>query len=136
MFAGSNVAAALLRPPASSSVAMGAGVLLGSALVLLPVMLVAGQAWIPERMDDAAIGTLLAVAINAVFLVLFFEIIRRAGPVFFAQFNYLAVLAGVAWGAVVFGERLSIYLALAMALMFVGVFLSGYRRPPSQLPEA
>jgi drug/metabolite transporter (DMT)-like permease len=135
MFAGSNVAAAILRPPASSSVAMGAGVLFGSALVLLPVMLVAGQAWIPERLDDAAIGTLLAIAINAAFLVLFFEIIRRAGPVFFAQFNYLAVLAGVAWAAAVFRERLSIYLVLAMALMFVGVFLSGYRRPPSQSPK-
>jgi len=130
MFAGSNVAAAILRPPASSSVAMGAGVLLGSALVLLPIMLLAGQAWIPERFDQAAIGTLLAIAINAVFLVLFFEIIRRAGPVFFAQFNYFAVLAGVAWGAVVFRERLSIYLVLAMVLMFVGVFLSGYRRAP------
>jgi drug/metabolite transporter (DMT)-like permease len=136
MFAGSNVAAAILRPPASSSVAMGAGVLFGSALVLLPVMLAAGQFWIPERLDDAAIATLLAIAINAVFLVLFFEIIRRAGPVFFAQFNYLAVLAGVAWGAIVFRERLSIFLVLAMALMFVGVFLSGYRRPPSQAPEA
>ena len=58
---------------------------------------------------------------------LFLEIIRRAGPVFFAQFNYLAVLAGVAWGAVIFGERLSIFVVAAMALMFVGVFLSGYR---------
>jgi drug/metabolite transporter (DMT)-like permease len=136
MFAGSNVAAAILRPPASSSVAMGAGVLFGSALVLLPIMLMAGQAWFPKRLDDGAIGTLIAIAINATFLVLFFEIIRRAGPVFFAQFNYLAVLAGVAWSAIVFGERLSIYLALAMALMFVGVFLSGYRRLPSQLPAA
>ena len=134
MFAGSNVAAAILRPPAASSVAMGAGVLLGSALVLLPVMLVAGQGWFPTRLDEAAIGTLAAIAINAAFLVLFLEIIRRAGPVFFAQFNYLAVLAGVAWGALIFREQLSIYLILAMALMFVGVFLSGYRRPPPVAP--
>ncbi len=76
-------------------------------------------------------ATLISIAINAVFLVLYLEIIRRAGPVFFAQFNYLAVLTGVAWGAVIFGERLSIYLVLAMVLMFVGVFLAGYRRPPA-----
>ena len=127
MFAGSNVAAAILPPPASSSVATGAGVLFGSAL-LLPVMLISGQIWFPQQLDNGAIATLLAIAINAAFLVLFLEIIRRAGPVFFAQFNYLAVLAGVAWGAVVFGERLSIYVVLAMALMFVGMFLAGYRR--------
>ena len=53
---------------------------------------------------------------------LFFEIIRRAGPVFFAQFNYLAVLAGVAWAAAVFRERLSIYLVLAMALCLSACF--------------
>jgi drug/metabolite transporter (DMT)-like permease len=136
MFAGSNIAAALLQPPASSSVATAAGVLFGSALVLLPVMLIAGQAWAPTRLDEAAIGTLLAIAINATFLVLFLEIIRRAGPVFFAQFNYLAVLAGVAWGAVIFGERLSIYVILAMLLMFVGVFLSSYRRPSAVAPQS
>jgi drug/metabolite transporter (DMT)-like permease len=131
MFAGSNVAAAILRPPASSSVATGAGVMLGSAAVLLPIMLLAGQTWLPKEADQGTFATLIAVAINAVFLVLFLEIIRRAGPVFFAQFNYLAVLAGVAWGAVIFGERLSIYLVLAMVLMFVGVFLAGYRRAPA-----
>ncbi len=135
MFAAANVSAALLQAPASSSVATAAGVLFGSALVILPVMLIAGQAWVPTRLDDAAIGTLLAIAINAVFLVLFLEIIRRAGPVFFAQFNYLAVLAGVAWGAVIFGERLSIYVIAAMVLMFVGVFLSGYRRPGATAPQ-
>jgi drug/metabolite transporter (DMT)-like permease len=129
LFASSNVAAAVLRPPAASSVAMGAGVLFGSSLVLLPVMLIAGQGWLPRTFDVGVIGTLIAVAINASFLVLFFEIIRRAGPTFFAQFNYLAVLAGIGWGAIVFGERLTLTFFLAMILMFLGVFLSGYRRP-------
>ena len=91
----------------------------------------AGQTWFPKELDQGTFATLIAIAINAVFLVLFLEIIRRAGPVFFAQFNYLAVLTGVAWGAVIFGERLSIYLVLAMVLMFVGVFLAGYRRAPA-----
>lgn len=128
LFASSNVAAALLRPPAASSAAMGAGVLFGSSVVLAPAMLIAGQGWFPHAFDAGAVATLAAIAINAAFLVLFFEIIRRAGPTFFSQFNYLAVLAGVAWGAIVFGERLTLAFFLAMALMFAGVFLSGYRR--------
>jgi drug/metabolite transporter (DMT)-like permease len=134
IFAGSNVAAAMLPPPASSSVTTATGVLFGSALVLLPMMLVSGETWFPQQFDSGAIATLLAIAINAVFLILFLEIVRRAGPVFFAQFNYLAVLAGVTWGALIFGERLSIYVFLAMALMFVGMFLSGYRGRSLQSP--
>src|ERR1019366_6649070 len=39
LFASSNVAAVVLRPPAASSPAMAAGVLFGSSLVLLPVVL-------------------------------------------------------------------------------------------------
>ncbi len=127
LFAASNVAAAVLRPPAASSVAMGAGVLLGSSVVLLPVMLIAGQAWLPSGFDGGTIAALIAVGINAAFLVLFFEIIRTAGPTFFAQFNYLAVLAGVGWGALILGERLTVTFFAAMALMFAGVFLAGYR---------
>ncbi len=129
LFASSNVAAAVLRPPAASSAAMGAGVLFGSSLVLLPVMLIAGQGWVPHAFDAGLLATVIAVGIDAAFLVLFFEIIRRAGPTFFAQFNYFAVLAGIGWGALIFGERLTLSFFLAMLLMFAGVFLSGYRRP-------
>ncbi len=122
LFASSNVAAALLRPPLSSSLSMAAGMLLGSAAVLVPIMLLGGQAALP--VGAGIIATLIAVAINAVFFVLFFEIIRIAGPTFFAQFNYLAVLAGVAWSMLLFGERLSIFFFVAMLLMFIGVFLT------------
>ncbi len=125
LFASSNVAAALLRPPLSSSLAMASGMLFGSSLVLLPIMLIAGQAELPTA--GGAVPIVLAGVINAVFFVFFFEIIRLAGPTFFAQFNYLAVLAGVGWSMLALGERLSVYFFIAMLLMFIGVFLSARR---------
>jgi drug/metabolite transporter (DMT)-like permease len=128
LFACSNISAALLRPALSSSLSMAAGMLLGSSAVLIPIMLIAGQAWLPA--GAAAIVILVAVGINAIVVVLFFEIIRMAGPTFFAQFNYLAVLAGVAWSMAIFGERLSIYFFVAMLLMFAGVFLSARGSAP------
>lgn len=128
MFACSNVCAALLRPPAASSPVMGAGVLLGSSIVLLPLMLLAGQAWVPTSFEAAGMATLLAALVNATFLVLEFALIARAGPTFFAQFNYLAVPAGAAWGAVMFHEHLSFYYFVAMLLMFIGMFLTEYGR--------
>ncbi len=99
--------------------------LFGSSLVLLPIMLIAGQAELPTA--GGAVPIVLAGVINAVFFVFFFEIIRLAGPTFFAQFNYLAVLAGVGWSMLALGERLSVYFFIAMLLMFIGVFLSARR---------
>jgi drug/metabolite transporter (DMT)-like permease len=128
LFACSNLAAALLRPPLSSSLSMAAGMLVGSSAMLIPIMAIAGQASVPT--GAGAIAALIAAAINAVFFVLFFEIIRLAGPTFFAQFNYLAVLAGVGWSIAIFGEGLSIYFFVAMLLMFAGVFLSARGAAP------
>ena len=88
-------------------------------------MLLAGQAALPTGLG--AVASVIAAAINAVFFVMFFEIIRIAGPTFFAQFNYLAVLAGVGWSMAAFSERLSAYFFVALLLMFVGVFLSAHR---------
>ena len=136
LFACSNLAAALLRPPLSSSLSMAAGMLVGSSAMLIPIMAIAGQASVPT--GAGAIAALIAASINAVFFVLFFEIIRLAGPTFFAQFNYLAVLAGVGWSIAIFGEGLSIYFFVAMLLMFVGVFLSarGAAPPAGAIPGA
>jgi drug/metabolite transporter (DMT)-like permease len=127
LFACSNVAAALLRPPLASSLSMATGMLLGSSAMLVPIIFVAGQASVPS--GTGAIAALIAAAINAGFFVLFFEIIRLAGPTFFAQFNYLAVLAGVGWSIAIFGEAFSIYFLVAMLLMFAGVFLSARAAP-------
>jgi drug/metabolite transporter (DMT)-like permease len=129
LFACSNLAAALLRPPLSSSLSMAAGMLVGSSAMLIPIMAIAGQASVPT--GAGVIAALIAASINAVFFVLFFEIIRLAGPTFFAQFNYLAVLAGVGWSIAIFGEGLSIYFFVAMLLMFAGVFLSARGAAPS-----
>jgi drug/metabolite transporter (DMT)-like permease len=136
LFACSNLAAALLRPPLSSSLSMAAGMLVGSSAMLIPIMAIAGPASVPT--GAGAIAALIAASINAVFFVLFFEIIRLAGPTFFAQFNYLAVLAGVGWSIAIFGEGLSIYFFVAMLLMFAGVFLSarGAAPPAGAIPGA
>jgi drug/metabolite transporter (DMT)-like permease len=128
MFAMSNVAASILRPPATASLTMAAGVLAGSAIILVPVMFVVGAWTFPE--GDAvrvAIPVALAAAIDAAFFVLLFEIIRRAGPTFFAQFNYLAVLSGIGWGAVLFAERPGLTFWIALALMLFGIYLTTRR---------
>ncbi|MBT4427140.1 MAG: DMT family transporter [Rhodospirillaceae bacterium] len=123
-FAMVNAFAGKFRPPEAPSVMLACGLLLASAVFLLPVMFATGQAYIP--LGENGIGdwaVLMAVAINAAFWLLFFEIVRRAGSVFFSQFNYLAVLAGIAWAMLIFAERPSVYIWGALALLFLGLAL-------------
>jgi drug/metabolite transporter (DMT)-like permease len=121
-----NVAAALMRPPATTSLVMGAGFLLGAALSLLPLMLIFGQTQLPLR-EGLVLPTVGAAAVNAVFIVLFAEVVRRYGPTFFAQFNYLAVVAAIGWAAIFFGDIPTLYALLALVLMAAGVLISERR---------
>ncbi len=119
-----NAYAGRFRPPEAPTTMLACGLMLASALFLLPIMFATGQAYLPTGatgMGDWAV--LMAAAINVAFWLLFFEIIRRAGPVFFAQFNYLAVLAGIAWAMIIFAERPSVYIWGALVLLFVGLAL-------------
>ncbi len=126
LLAVTNVSAAVLRPPATTSTVMGAGFLLGAAISTFPLMLVFGQFYVPST-TDALVPTFGAAAVNAVFIVLFAEIVNRYGPTFFAQFNYLMVVAAIGWGALFFGEATGLYTWLALALMAAGVLISELR---------
>ena len=124
------IVAARTRPAKSESVTMAAGTLIAGALLLLPVMAVEGSWWLlPSGLDTGAAALLGQGALYAVLWFLFFEIIRLAGPVFFSANNYLVPLAGVAWGMAIFGDRLSVWVWGALALMMAGVLLLTARGP-------
>ncbi len=129
--AGSNVVAAAYRPPQTHSLALACGILLAAAVVMLPVMLVADG---PYLFTDAGwpgiCGMAWAAAIHCVTFYCFQEVTRRAGAVFFAQFNYLVVAAGIFWALILFDETLSIWVWAALACMVVGIWLvnTGARR--------
>ena len=134
LFASANICAALLAPRDGSTAGTGAGILLGAALVLAVTMLVTRQGyWFPSFPNAGDWAILCAAAINAAFILMFLEILRMAGPVFFAQFNYLAVAAGIGWSFALFGERLGLYIWAALALMFVGVLLTTFREKDLRL---
>ena len=129
--AGSNVVAAAYRPPQTHSLALACGILLAAAAVMLPVMLVADG---PYLFTDAGwpgiAGMAWAAAIHCVTFYCFQEVTRRAGAVFFAQFNYLVVAAGIFWALLIFNETLSLWVWGALACMVVGIWLvnTGARR--------
>ena len=119
-----NVFAERFRPNSSSTLALACGTLLGAAAVLFPVMLLVGQGYffsIPFALPDWVV--LIAIAISAVNLCLFFEIVRRAGAVFFSQFNYVVVPSGMLWGALLFRERQSGWIWLSIVLTLGGIAL-------------
>ncbi len=117
-----TVFAGKFRPPDAPSATLACGLLLGSALLLVPVMFGTGQLYLfPGPSLEGDLTLLYASLLSVVIFYVFLEMVRLAGPVFATQHNYIAVLAGFGWGLLFFDEAHSVYIWGATALMFAGL---------------
>ena len=114
----------LLRPPATPSLSLACGLLIAASFIMFAVMAASGDWWAFGGDFGIGQGAVLAAMVkNALLLVLIFEVIRLAGPVFFGGVNYVSMLLGVGLGIAIFGERHSMWVWLAIALVLAGLYL-------------
>lgn len=118
------------RPGKVHSLQLACGRQLGGACLLLPLVVGTGTAvpffttWGDLQWMTTASGILSGLAYTSLLTV-----IRAAGPVFASQTAYVITLAGVAWGMLIFDERHSLYVWIALAMTLVGIALVRPRRP-------
>ncbi|WP_419911080.1 DMT family transporter [Hoeflea sp.] len=102
-----------------------------SFVMLVPAVLLFET--LPNTSPSAAAWfalVLLAVFPTAVASLLMFRIIARQGASFFGQINLLVPVAGVIWGALVLGERLSFNAFVALAIILSGVAVARMHLKP------
>ncbi len=129
LYALSNVMAARLRPPGSSSLPLAAGMMLAAGAFLAPVVLMLDVLYLPRLpFGGAEIGMLGQIAVSSVSYLIFFEIVRLAGPVIMSFTGYIVTLTGIGWGILFFDERHSVWVWAAAVLIFAGMLLVNLRR--------
>lgn len=117
-------------PPGTPPQALAAGMLLGAALLLVPVMPVMGGFYLPFTGAAAATAIIMTqILVTAVGYLLFFELQRIAGPVYLSQVGYVMTTAGLIFAMVIFGESYSLWVWGAVALVFLGVAVTNSRPP-------
>ncbi len=126
---------AWIRPPPAGALPLAGGVLATGAVFMFAVMAASGEWWWFEGPMTAGDWALAGAAgTMALVFYLMVEIIRLAGPVFFTTVNFMIPLTGIGWGMLFFGERHSVWIWAALALMLAGLFL--VNRPAAPRDEA
>ncbi len=123
-YASENMVITLMRPPAMDTLTLLCGMLFACAAIMTPLVALFGG-WI----DFTATWTpaheyfVVLMALNVLSYGMFIELLRMAGPVFAAQGGYVITASGVVWGIAVFDETHSVWVWLAIGLMFLGFAL-------------
>ncbi len=131
--AANNVFTGRLMPEGVNSLSLTAGLMTASAILLFIIMLVSDGPLPLTHAGLAAVWPAIwAGAAIVITYLCFFEIIRRAGGLFFAQLNYVVVAAGVLWAFVIFGHEPNVWLWAAIAVIALGLGVMNYSKARSE----
>ena len=126
-YAGNSVIAHSL--PKLSLSLISAGVLLMASVVIVPVSLSAGFSWINEASSDALLSVvLLGIFPSGLATIIYFSVIRHAGPAFLSQINYLIPVWAVVLGVLLGGEKLTIHAVIALIVILAGIAIAQKNR--------
>lgn len=135
-YSAENVVIARCQPPGLDALGTMTGLTWGALLLIVPPML-AFDGFVP--LTGAGPSELALIGTSVVHVFCYFGLvwlIVNAGPVFASQVGYVVTGAGVAWGMAVLGERHSLWVWAALALMLVGLSLVRPRPNGARLPAA
>ncbi|MDF2940825.1 MAG: eamA-like transporter family protein [Gammaproteobacteria bacterium] len=115
---------ASFRPVPSDSLSLSAGMMTVSTLLLAPLVIHFNEfhalSW-PLTTVDWLI--LLEIVLSSIGYVIFFALIKRAGPVYYSLVGGVVSITGLFWAYVAFDEKLSLALGLAVLLILVAIAL-------------
>lgn len=123
-FAFCSIYIARFRPANSDTLSLTAGMLIASTLLLIPLVLLTHSMYFfnyPLTMPDNVI--LLEIVLSSIGYLLFFQLIKIAGPVYYSLVDTIVVLTGLTWGYLIFGERLNPWTGAAVCLILVALLL-------------
>lgn len=117
-YALNTVCVAMLRPASGTSIQLAAGLMLMGSVSMLVVMFFNNDWWFFDGdFNSGHWATIAAMFNNALAFYLIFELIKRAGPVFFSMVNYLSTLVGLGLGIWIFGDANSGWIWFALLLI-------------------
>jgi drug/metabolite transporter (DMT)-like permease len=113
---------ASFRPVPSDSLSLSAGMMVVSTLLLAPLVLHFNEfhalSWPFTTVDWLII---LEIVLSSIGYVIFFALIKRAGPVYYSLVGGVVSITGLFWAYVAFNERLSLILAMAVLLILLAI---------------
>ncbi len=123
-FAFCSVYITRFRPAGRHTVSLAAGTLIFSSLLLAPFVFVSGNFYmlhLPPTSADYVI--LLEILLSSIGYIVFFKLLKIAGPVYYSFVDTIVAVTGLAWGYLIFGEHLNLWTTAAVTFIIASLVL-------------
>ncbi|MEH6404562.1 MAG: DMT family transporter [Sneathiella sp.] len=111
-------------PPNTGSLPLASGMMISTAILLLPVLYVSNNFQAPDLNGSTVDWIILgSTCLSIVGFIAYFELQRIAGPVYFSQISYFITITTVAFGFFVFDETLTVTTWIAIGFIFAGLYM-------------
>ncbi|RDI48817.1 hypothetical protein AQULUS_09770 [Aquicella lusitana] len=123
-FAACSIFVSRYRPADCDSLDLAAGMLAFSSLLLTPMVFFTHSFYgfhFPFTSPDWIV--LLEIILSSIGYILYFQLIKVAGPVYFSMVDTIVVLTGLMWGYFIFGEHLNQWTASSVLMIVFALLL-------------
>lgn len=117
------------RPRDMSPLSLAAGMMCAASIMFLPYIIITHQFYTlhwPLHFTDKLI--LLEIGLSSIGYVIFFWLLKVAGPVYYSLVDGVVALTGLAWGKIIFQETLQPWMSLAVVLILSGIILVSIKK--------
>lgn len=111
--------------PQFNPIVAGVGMLFTGSLIIVPIWLYKDMPWQQDYSQSAVLATIwLGIGPTGIATLLYFAVIRNAGPTFLSNINYVIPVVAYFAGALVLHEMIEWQSLAALALILVGIGLA------------
>ena len=123
------------RPRDSSSLSLATGMLVSSAIMLLPFVFDLHEFYPLTTWSLPNAAVVLEIVLSSIGYIVFFQLLKIAGAVYYSFVSGIVALTGLFWGWCVFGETLQGTTILAVGLIIVAVVLVSVLQPKAAIKK-
>ncbi len=117
------------RPSQYSSLTLAAGMMLTATLLLSPLVFVTHNFYViraPFTLPMFII--LIEIVLSSLGYVLFFRLLKIAGPVYYSLVDGVVAATGIVWGIIIFHEHFNLWQATSFILIFSAILIMTMRK--------
>ncbi|MDP3268136.1 MAG: DMT family transporter [Legionella sp.] len=128
-FALCSIFISVKQPSEIDSLQAASGMLLAASLLLTPLVISQNAFYsLSAPLNQAQLVVILEIVLSSIGYLLFFTLIRIAGPVFYSLIGGVVALTGLFWGYLIFGETPNSIQGFAVVLIISAIFLLSWRQ--------